>query len=238
MQINAQVKNQKLIKEKHRQIAQAAASLFIKKGFHQTTIREIADSSQMSMGLLYKYISSKDDVLFLVYKELSDQFFIALSKVKIQKAKSPIEKLKTSMKEMLNLVHDNPKKFLFLYTESKFLSPLALKSVLSMESRVIEHFRIILEEGRKIGLFNIKEPLLTASIIVYLLMIGPLRGWSYRKKCTADFSQEYLINFCLKAISKNKVVGSKHKSSDLINKVSMPGFSICPSQLEIKRFQS
>ena len=202
MEINSQVKSKSLIEKRHRQIAQAAASLFIEKGFHQTTIREIAAASQMSMGLLYNYISSKDDVLFLVYKDLSDQFFSALSKVDIRKKRSPIAKIRDSMKEMLNLIHHEPKKFLFLYTESKFLNKSALKSILAMETRVINHFRDILDEGKRAGALDIKEPLLAASIIVYLLMIGPLRGWSYDNQYNSISSQEYLINFCIKAISK------------------------------------
>lgn len=202
MEINSQIKSKSLIEKRHHQIAQAASSLFIEKGFHQTTIREIAHASRMSMGLLYNYISSKDDVLFLVYKELSDHFFSALSKVNIRNKRSLIAKIRDSMKEMLNLIHQEPRKFLFLYTESKFLNKSALKSVLAMETRVINHFRDILEEGKRAGALDIKEPQLAASIIVYLLMIEPLRGWSYDKKYNSIFSQEYLINFCVKAISK------------------------------------
>jgi AcrR family transcriptional regulator len=52
------------------QIVDGACRLFFKKGYHGTTIREIAIASGMSMGQLYHYISSKDDVLFLIYKHM------------------------------------------------------------------------------------------------------------------------------------------------------------------------
>lgn len=204
VKVKTQTKNQELIFEKHRRIAQASAPLFIKKGFNQTSIREVADASKMSVGLLYKYISTKDDVLFLVYKELHDQYFSALTSVNAEEKMNPIKKLKASMEVMLKLIQNDRKKYLFLYTESKFLRPLALKSILSLESRVIEHFEKIIKEGVVNGSFDVKDSFLTANIAVFFLMIDPLRGWSYRKKYGQSFPQEYLVNFCLKSILKVK----------------------------------
>ena len=149
MKVKTQVKNPDLVEERHHQIVQAATSLFIRKGFHPTTIREIADAANMSMGLLYKYISSKDDVLFLVYKELNDQYVMALSSENIREAANPVAKMKASLEAILELVSRDPQKYLFLYTESKFLNRSALKSILAMESKVIHHFREIIEDGTR-----------------------------------------------------------------------------------------
>jgi AcrR family transcriptional regulator len=200
--IKTRIKNQGLIDETHARIARAAVSLFIKKGFHQTSIREIADASRMSMGLLYRYISSKDDVLSLAYEQIHKENLEGISSAKMEKSRNPREKLKKSMENMLKLVERDRKKYLFVYTESKFLSPNALKPVLEKENIVIEHFRKIIEEGIKSGQFDIQHAPLAASIISYILMIGPLRGWSFRKKYPPDFSIRYLINFCLRAISR------------------------------------
>ena len=69
-EIDCAAKEGPTLKEKHVKIAEAAASLFVEKGFHNTSIREIAKACGMSMGNLYHYIKSKDDVLFLVYQEV------------------------------------------------------------------------------------------------------------------------------------------------------------------------
>ena len=192
------------MQEKHHRIVQAATSLFTRKGFHPTTIREIADAANMSMGLLYKYISSKDDVLFLVYKELNDQYVMALSSESIREAANPVAKLRASMEAILELVRRNPQKYLFLYTESKFLNRPALKSILAMESKVIHHFQEIIEEGSRKNLFHAPEPLLAASIIVFLLMLEPLRGWTYRKEYDPSFAHNYLVDFCLQSVTGEK----------------------------------
>jgi AcrR family transcriptional regulator len=46
-------------------ILNAANGLFIEHGFHQTSVRMIADSAGVSMGSLYRYIRQKEDLVFL-----------------------------------------------------------------------------------------------------------------------------------------------------------------------------
>ncbi len=64
--IPSHVKDPDLIGRRRRQIVDAAVRLFIEKGFHKTTTREIARESGISTGLLYEYVSTKEDVLYLV----------------------------------------------------------------------------------------------------------------------------------------------------------------------------
>ena len=57
------------IDEKRLGIAQKAAALFIKQGYLKTTVRQICHECNLSMGGLYYYISSKDDILSLFQEE-------------------------------------------------------------------------------------------------------------------------------------------------------------------------
>ena len=43
-------------------IEQAALHLFTRKGFHGTTVREIAKKAGVSMGKLYIYYDTKEDI--------------------------------------------------------------------------------------------------------------------------------------------------------------------------------
>ncbi len=64
--IPTQVKNQDLVQRRRRQIVDAAVGLFIQNGFHKTTTRQIAAAAGFSIGSLYEYVASKEDVLYLV----------------------------------------------------------------------------------------------------------------------------------------------------------------------------
>ncbi|MEE9527351.1 MAG: helix-turn-helix domain-containing protein, partial [Syntrophobacteria bacterium] len=64
--VPTQVKDPELVKKRRRQIVDAAVELFIRKGFHKTTTREIAQKAGLSIGSVYEYVSTKEDVLYLV----------------------------------------------------------------------------------------------------------------------------------------------------------------------------
>ena len=64
--IESQIKDKKLVEVRRREIVKAAVDLFIRKGFHKTTVREIAQKFGMSIGTLYEYIRTKEDILYLV----------------------------------------------------------------------------------------------------------------------------------------------------------------------------
>lgn len=218
MNIKTQTKKKTLVKRKHYQIANAAIPLFQEKGFHQTSIREIADAAGISVGLLYKYISSKDDILFLAYRELIDPNLDALKKLSLQKSKNPMEKLRASMDILIKRVDEDPKKYLFLYTESKFLNRAALREVLSREFVSIEHFRRIIDEGNRKRFFACKDPYFAATIIVFLLMLGPMRGWTYHDRCSRRMARKKIIDFCLEALLNHySLPGDDGKGLPLIN---------------------
>jgi len=64
--IPTQVKDPNLVERRRRQIADAAVQLFVEKGFHKTTTRQIARAADISIGSLYEYFTSKEDILYLV----------------------------------------------------------------------------------------------------------------------------------------------------------------------------
>ena len=120
-QVECNAKSGEHLEQKHRQIAQAAAPLFIKKGFHQTSMRDISKAVGMSMGNLYHYIKSKDDVLFLVYQELYSIWEAGLEKLSIEKIEGPEEKLKALIKNQMRSSYEYQQLTQMTFRESKFL---------------------------------------------------------------------------------------------------------------------
>jgi TetR/AcrR family transcriptional regulator, cholesterol catabolism regulator len=64
--VPTQIKNQDLVVRRRRQIIDAAVRLFIEKGFHKTTTRQIASAAGLPIGSMYEYVASKEDILYLV----------------------------------------------------------------------------------------------------------------------------------------------------------------------------
>ncbi|HWP59882.1 MAG TPA: TetR/AcrR family transcriptional regulator [Candidatus Acidoferrales bacterium] len=55
--------------EKLRRILKAAAKIFAEKGFHSTSIRDIARATKMSLAGLYYYFRTKEELLYLIQEQ-------------------------------------------------------------------------------------------------------------------------------------------------------------------------
>ena len=72
-EVPTQIKNPELVRERRRQIIDSTVKLFIEHGYHKTTTRMIAKAANFSIGSLYEYISSKEDLLYLVCKTIHEE---------------------------------------------------------------------------------------------------------------------------------------------------------------------
>ena len=66
--IPTKVKNKKLVEKRREQIVLAAIKLFAQKGFHKTSLRDLAEEAGISHGNFYDYIGTKQDIFFLIHE--------------------------------------------------------------------------------------------------------------------------------------------------------------------------
>jgi AcrR family transcriptional regulator len=193
--IQTQIKNSGLVQKKQLQIATGASKLFIKKGYQQTSIREISKAAGLTIGNLYDYITKKEDVLYLVFDVFHSVWVNRLNEEEVLKIEDPIKQLETAIQRMLELVIHHRDMVLLMYTESKLLPKDFLKIILEKESALVKCFERILKRGIEKGAFKIKDPFLLANIIVYLLSIEPLRGWNLRRRYRVEDINDQMIAF-------------------------------------------
>ena len=167
--ISSSSKDAQLIETKHQKIIEGACSVLFAKGYHMTTIREIAKACDMSMGQLYHYISSKDDVLYLVHRHMHQIVYDHLKKSGIEEIKDPLQWLEKVLYHTLELMVENKKLFQFVYTESKHLDKKHLRAVLEMDDKnVVGSFRQLLKE------INQKKSIksdINLSFVIFLLLM-------------------------------------------------------------------
>ncbi|MFC3886219.1 TetR/AcrR family transcriptional regulator [Bacillus songklensis] len=67
--------------DKHTRIIETAMKLFSQKGYHSTSIQEIAENSGIAKGSIYNYFSSKEHLFMSIFKHYHDRLFSKFSQV-------------------------------------------------------------------------------------------------------------------------------------------------------------
>ncbi len=139
--------DRELTEMKQRQIVERASAILFEKGFHGTSIRDIATACDMSMGQLYHYISSKDDILFLMHLTSQEQWHRCLAEGGFDQITDPVAKLEHGLRLSIKFLSQNRDLFQFLYTESKYMDREHLRKALELDDRnVIGFYRHLLAE--------------------------------------------------------------------------------------------
>ncbi len=118
--IPTQVKDPQLVERRRRQIADAAVELFVEKGFHKTTTRQIARAADISIGSLYEYFTCKEDILYLVCDFIHSEMERGVSKA-MARAAGGRDALAKVIREYFMVCHRMSDFILMIYQETQSL---------------------------------------------------------------------------------------------------------------------
>ena len=133
--VPTQVKNRDLVTRRRNQIVEAAAQLFIEKGFHKTTTRQIAQAAGFSIGSLYEYVNSKEDVLYLVCESIHTEVEKGVAEA-MARVGSGREMLAEVIHEYFLVCHRMSDFILLIYQETQSLPAQWRQRVLENELRI------------------------------------------------------------------------------------------------------
>lgn len=163
-----------------------AGKLFSKKGYHGTTIREIAEARGILSGSLYTHISSKEDLLFHIVDDGAEAFLSALRPIAEghQDAKS---KLKDGLAAHIRVVTtqmDAAKVFLHDWTA---LGDERRQTIQLKRDEYEALWARIIGEGYRAGVFTNGDP---KYLRILVLSVG---NWVYEwYRTSGDLSPEGL----------------------------------------------
>lgn len=197
------VKDQQLIKKRREQMIKAAVTLFIEKGFHKTTTREIAKESGFSIGTLYEYIGSKEDILYLVCDAIYDEVSEKL-KQRLKQDVEGIDSLKSAIAALFRVIDDLQDEVLVMYQESKSLPKEALTYVLQKELEMTVMIEQVIQECVDKGhlQLNTEEVKQAAHNILVQSHMWTFRRWAVQKKYTIDEYIEIQTKLILEGLLK------------------------------------
>lgn len=149
-EVETNIKNQALVKERRAQIVEAAVKLFVQHGYHKTTTRALARETGLSIGSLYEYVSTKDDVLYLVcmaiHAEVEKGVKEALARPREGKAA-----LAEVIREFFKVCDRMSDHILLIYQVTQFLPLKWQRKVLEAELRITNEYIEAMRELRRLG---------------------------------------------------------------------------------------
>lgn len=201
--IGANVKDRELVRDRRRQLVKAARTVFLRKGYHDTTVRDIGREAGFTQGTIYNYVRSKSDILYLVCDEVVRAYQEAVGRA-VDGVTDPASRLSGALRAVGEVLHEHQDAILLLYQESHALDPRSLQNILQRVSEYIDMFERLLTEAARDKRIAPVNARLAANIVTFLPTIVALRRWDLRGRLSRDALLNGVAEFMLRGLGASR----------------------------------
>jgi AcrR family transcriptional regulator len=160
-------------RSRREQIHEVASRLFSERGYHATSMRDLAGELGMQGGSLYAHISGKEDLLVEIVNRAARQFDAALLTLRDDPQPADL-KLREAMQRHIRVVADNMDSATVFFHEWKHLSPGAYARVTGWRDTIDTFYRDLISQGVREGAFRADlDVKMTANLILSAV------NWAY-----------------------------------------------------------
>jgi AcrR family transcriptional regulator len=134
---------------RRRELTREAARLFAQKGYHGTSIGDIAEALGVQKGSLYAHIASKEDLLYETMREGANAFHAALDA--IPDDLPAVEKIRLALRGHLRVVAEQLDVATVFVQEWRYLEGERRDEIVAERRRYEERIRELFREGRELS---------------------------------------------------------------------------------------
>jgi AcrR family transcriptional regulator len=154
------------------ELTRQAARLFAQKGYHGTSIGDLAEALGVQKGSLYSHIASKEDLLFETLMEGAAAFHTSLDAIPDDAA--PVEKVRLALRGHLRVVAEQLDVATVFVQEWRYLHGGRRDQFVAERHRYEERIRDLLREGRDLG--ELRSDLDEGAAVLLMLSAA---NWAY-----------------------------------------------------------
>ena len=151
-------------KRRH-EIFHQVVNIFVKNGFHETSMREIAEAAGLGKSTLYDYFKTKDEILIYFFDDQLNDLTDEAQKIALQNL-SADKRLCQIMDKYLESLQANKSLFLKMMQEAQSLKPADQKQVQEKRHAYQDLVRALIDEGIREGVFRKVNSLLAARLLI------------------------------------------------------------------------
>jgi AcrR family transcriptional regulator len=157
-------------KRRH-EIFHQVVNIFLKKGFHETSMREIAAAAGLGKSTLYDYFRTKDELLVYFFEDQLNDMTAQAQKIAVENCTADV-RLRRIMEDYIESLQANKSLFLKLSLESQRLKPGSQKQIQQKRHAYQDTIRALIDEGIREGVFRNVNSLLAARLLISA--VGPV----------------------------------------------------------------
>jgi len=188
----SQVTDEKRLGEGKERIADAAAGLFLNGGYHSTSVREIAQKAGLSVGSVFNYFTSKEEILFFLFSRNQERTEATLRDQRAQferlrgEGVDPKELLWTAYEFYGRLIDEMRRYTVLAYQELKSLTSAERRRILEGEERIQYFIEEVIGYGVEKGAFPAGDIELKAHCLMMLAQSWAVRRWALKRFAKVD----------------------------------------------------
>lgn len=168
-----------------KKIIDAASILYARKGFADTTIKEISEAAGVNQTITRRYVRKKSEIMRMIMEDVLNIFKGNLEKM-IEGIDDPEEKLAVAIHIYFRVVNQQREKAILIYQKSSSLDKTSKSRIMQLEVEVSDIFAAIIREGIELGVFKRVDVDLMAYNILMLAHMWVLKRWHFKDRLTHD----------------------------------------------------
>jgi AcrR family transcriptional regulator len=183
--VRSKVDDAALVARRRSQVLGAAIELFSKRGYHATTVKDIAGRAGVSTGLVYQYFGDKEDILFLALQAVLDTYKERIPRA-IEGTEDPLQRFRAAVHAYCRVIDANIAATVLVYRETKSLSRARREVIKRKETETNALIEARIRDCIRAGLFEKVDAALLTYQIVMIAHAWALKAWHFAGTMTVD----------------------------------------------------
>jgi len=143
--------------EKKKLILETAAKVFAKKGYHQTSVKDITDTAEISVGTFYLYFKNKEDLFEKLYDEM-EQLLSSVKNYAMEKSSEiPAERFSYVITASLWIFYKYRELAKILLIEAVGLNPRFEQKYANIMVKSCESMEVLLIHLKELGIIDVPD---------------------------------------------------------------------------------
>ena len=138
------------LKKRQREIIDAAAEIFYRKGYSETSVQDVADAVGILKGSLYYYIDSKEDLLFQMLLEVHEDAKSVVTETAALDI-PPLDRLRVYIQHHVEYNASNLAKIAVYYHDFGLLTPERRKAIVGQRNFYEDFVQGLIKEAQQSG---------------------------------------------------------------------------------------